>query len=87
MAPNATALRAFVQGHLFASQFRASAQSQVGENASRLATMQPADRDIGELLTEWDARFHCIRWSGIAEELFGVVAGFDAMATPVPPKT
>lgn len=80
------ALRAFVREHLFVSLFRASAESLASENASRLAAMQRADRNIGELLTDLGARFHRTRQSGIDEELFDVVAGFDAM-TPqsVPP--
>ena len=73
-------LRAFVREHLFVSLFRASAESLASENASRLAAMQRADRNIGELLTDLGARFHRTRQSGIDEELFDVVAGFDAMA-------
>lgn len=79
------ALRAFVREHLFVSLFRASAESLASENVSRLAAMQRADRNIGELLTELGARFHRTRQSGIDEELFDVVAGFDAMAPPVAP--
>lgn len=78
-------LRALVREHLFVSLFRASAESLASENASRLAAMQRADRNIGELLAELGARFHRIRQSGIDEELFDVVAGFDAMAPSAPP--
>lgn len=77
------ALRAFVREHLFVSLFRASAESLASENASRLAAMQRADRNIGELLTELGAKFHRLRQGGIDEELFDVVAGFDAMAHQV----
>lgn len=73
-------LRAFIREHLFVSLFRASAESLASENASRLAAMQRADRNIGELLTDLNARFHRTRQSGIDEELFDVIAGFDAMA-------
>ena len=79
------ALRAFVREHLFVSLFRASAESLASENASRLAAMQRADRNIGELLTDLGARFHRTRQSGIDEELFDVVAGFDAMAPQAVP--
>jgi len=78
-------LRAFIREHLFVSLFRASAESLASENASRLAAMQRADRNIAELLKELGTRFHRIRQSGIDEELFDVVAGFDAMAPPAPP--
>lgn len=78
-------LRAFIREHLFVSLFRASAESLASENASRLAAMQLADRNIGELLTDLGAKFHRIRQSGIDEELFDVIAGFEAMAPqPVP---
>jgi F-type H+-transporting ATPase subunit gamma len=73
------ALRAFIREHLFVSLFRASAESLASENASRLAAMQRADRNIGALLTDLHARFHRTRQSGIDEELFDVIAGFDAM--------
>lgn len=74
------ALRAFIREHLFVSLFRASAASLASENASRLAAMQRADRNINELLTDLNARFHRLRQSGIDEELFDVIAGFDAIA-------
>lgn len=75
------ALGAFIREHLFVSLFRASAESLASENASRLAAMQRADRNIDELLTELGAKFHRTRQSGIDEELFDVMAGFDAMAS------
>jgi F-type H+-transporting ATPase subunit gamma len=74
------ALRAFIREHLFVSLFRACAESLASENASRLAAMQRADRNIGELLTDLGAQFHRLRQSGIDEELFDVIAGFDALA-------
>jgi F-type H+-transporting ATPase subunit gamma len=76
---NAQALRAFIREHLFVSLFRASAESLASENASRLAAMQRADKNIGVLLTELGAEFNRLRQSGIDEELFDVIAGFDAM--------
>ena len=76
----AQALRAFIREHLFVSLFRASAESLASENASRLAAMQRAERNIGELLEDLGARFHRLRQSGIDEELFDVMAGFDAVA-------
>lgn len=80
------ALRAFIREHLFVSLFRASAESLASENASRLAAMQRADRNIGDLLTELGARFHRLRQSGIDEELFDVIAGFDALAPQSAPR-
>jgi len=80
LGTGAQALRGFVREHLFVSLFRASAESLASENASRLAAMERADRNIGELLTDLGARFHRTRQSAIDEELFDVVAGFDAIA-------
>ena len=79
LGSGAQALRAFLREHLFVSLFRASAESLASENASRLAAMQRADKNIGVLLTELGARFNRLRQSGIDEELFDVIAGFDAM--------
>jgi F-type H+-transporting ATPase subunit gamma len=81
----AQALRAFIREHLFVSLFRASAESLASENASRLAAMQRADKNIGVLLTELGARLHRLRQSGIDEELFDVIAGFDAMTPETRP--
>jgi len=85
LGTGAQALRAFIREHLFVSLFRASAESLASENASRLAAMQRADRNIGELLTVLGAQFHRLRQSGIDEELFDVIAGFDAMAPQAVP--
>ncbi|MFM2484688.1 F0F1 ATP synthase subunit gamma [Celerinatantimonas yamalensis] len=74
-------LRAFIREHLFVSLFRACAESLASENASRLAAMQRADRNIGELLAALHAHFHRLRQTGIDEELFDVVSGFDALSS------
>lgn len=79
------ALRAFIREHLFVSLFRASAESLASENASRLAAMQRADKNIAELSTDLSAQFNRLRQSGIDEELFDVIAGFDAMAPQAAP--
>ncbi|MCK1789123.1 F0F1 ATP synthase subunit gamma [Pseudomonas violetae] len=79
LSANAQTLRAFIREHLFVSLFRASAESLASENASRLAAMQRADRNIGELLLELNANYHRLRQAGIDEELFDVISGFDAL--------
>jgi F-type H+-transporting ATPase subunit gamma len=50
------------------------------ENASRLAAMQRAEKNIDELLDELSLKFHSLRQSSIDEELFDVVSGFEAFA-------
>jgi F-type H+-transporting ATPase subunit gamma len=73
------ALLAFVREYLFVSIFRACAQSLASENASRLATMQRAEKNIDELLEDLSRTFHRLRQSSIDEELFDVIAGFEAL--------
>ena len=72
-------LRAFISGYLFVSIFRACAESLASENASRLAAMQRADKNIQELLEDLNRTFHRLRQNGIDEELFDVVSGFEAL--------
>jgi len=77
-----TTLRALIREYLFVSLFRACAESLASENASRLAAMQRADKNIDELLEDLNGTFHRLRQSGIDEELFDVVAGFESLAGP-----
>ena len=73
-------LRALVREYLFVSLFRACAESLASENASRLAAMQRAEKNIDQMLEELNAGFHRLRQSGIDEELFDVISGFEALA-------
>ena len=66
--------------YLFVSLFRACAESLASENASRLAAMQCADKNIDELLDDLNREDpHRLRQGGIDEELFDVISGFEAM--------
>ena len=71
-------MSAFVREYLFVSLFRACAESLASENASRLSAMQRAEKNIGELLESLGGDFHRLRQSGIDEELFDVISGFEA---------
>ncbi len=82
MGAGAATMRALISGYLFVSLFRACAESLASENASRLAAMQRAEKNINELLEDLNRTFHRMRQSGIDEELFDVVSGFEALATP-----
>ena len=73
-------LQALVHEYLFVSLFRACAESLASENASRLAAMQRAEKNIDELKEELNRTFYRLRQSGIDEELFDVVSGFEALA-------
>ncbi len=72
-------LSALIREYLFVSIFKASAESLASENASRLEAMQRAEKNINELLDELGGKYHQLRQSSIDEELFDVVAGFEAM--------
>lgn len=74
-------LQALVREYFFVSLFRACAESLVSENASRLAAMQRAEKNIDELLESLNQTFHRLRQNGIDEELFDVVSGFEALTT------
>lgn len=73
-------LRNLVSEYLFISLFKACAESLASENASRLAAMQRAEKNIDSLLTQLKRTFYRLRQSSIDEELFDVVSGFNALA-------
>ena len=81
MGSGTATLRALVREYLFISLFRACADSLASENASRLAAMERADRNIDELLESLHGTFHRLRQSAIDEELFDVISGFEALST------
>ena len=72
-------LRALIREYLFISLFRACAESLASENASRLAAMERANKNINDLLEQLHGTFHQLRQSGIDEELFDVISGFEAL--------
>jgi F-type H+-transporting ATPase subunit gamma len=74
-------MRALIREYLFISLFRACAESLACENASRLAAMQRADKNINDLLEQLNGSFHQLRQSGIDEELFDVISGFEALSS------
>jgi F-type H+-transporting ATPase subunit gamma len=80
MGSGTATLRSFIREYLFVSIFRACAESLASENASRLAAMQRADKNIDESLEDLNGKFHRLRQSGIDEELFDVVSGFEALS-------
>ncbi len=73
-------LQALIREYLFVSLYRACAESLSSENASRLAAMQRADKNIDESLENLNRTFHRMRQSGIDEELFDVISGFEALS-------
>jgi F-type H+-transporting ATPase subunit gamma len=81
MCSGSVTLRALIREYLFISIFRACAESLASENTSRLAAMERADKNIDDLLETLHTTFHRIRQAGIDEELFDVIAGFEALST------
>jgi F-type H+-transporting ATPase subunit gamma len=79
LGPGIATLRALIREYLFLSLFRACAESLASENASRLAAMERADKNINDLLEQLHGTFHQLRQSGIDEELFDVISGFEAL--------
>ena len=70
---------ALFRQYFFVSLYRACAESLASENASRLASMQIAEKNINERLEELRAEFHHQRQTMITEELLDIVAGFEAL--------
>jgi F-type H+-transporting ATPase subunit gamma len=87
MGDGIATLRALIREYLFVSLFRACAESLASENASRLAAMQRADKNIDELLEDLNGTFHRLRQSGIDEELFDVISGFEALSKGKAPRS
>ena len=74
-----SALPAFVRGYLFVLLFQACAESLASENASRLAAMQRAEKNIEDILEDLNRTFRRVRQESIDEELFDVISGFEAL--------
>jgi len=76
-------LPAFIRGYLFVLLFQACAESLASENASRLASMERAEKNICEVLEDLNRAFHRIRQESIDEELFDVISGYEAQSKTV----
>jgi F-type H+-transporting ATPase subunit gamma len=71
-----------IRQYLFVSLYRAFAESLASENASRLSSMQGAERNIEEMLSGLHGHFHRQRQMSITEELLDIVSGYEALADP-----
>jgi F-type H+-transporting ATPase subunit gamma len=79
LGPPRATLRALLREYLFVSIFRACAESLASENASRLAAMDRADRNIDKVRRALSDRLHRQRQGRIDEELSDVISGFQAL--------
>jgi len=68
-----------IREYLFVSLYRAFAESLASENASRLASMQNAEKNIEEQMQDLHVQYHRTRQMTITEELLDIVAGFEAL--------
>ena len=75
-------LSALLSQHLFVTVFRALAESLAAENASRLASMHAAERNIEERLEELSMSYHQQRQTAITSELLDIVSGFEVLTSP-----
>lgn len=72
-------LSRLVSQYLFAQMYRAYAESLASENASRLMTMQAAEKNIEERLGQLNAEYHGQRQGAITSELLDIVSGVEAL--------
>jgi F-type H+-transporting ATPase subunit gamma len=72
-------VKSLVREYFFVTMFRACAESLASENASRLAAMQRAEKNIKEMLSDLYLAYHQLRQNTIDEELFDLIAGAEAM--------
>ena len=68
-----------VREHIFASLYRAFVESLASENASRLSSMQAAERNIEEHLNELSSQYRKRRQEAISSEMQDVLVGFEAL--------
>jgi F-type H+-transporting ATPase subunit gamma len=73
-------LRALIREYLFVSLYKACAESLASENASRLAAMQRAEKNIDELVGNLNQTFRRLRQTSIDEELFDVLSGYESLS-------
>lgn len=71
--------QSLIREYLFVSLFRAFAESLASENASRLASMQVAERNIEDRLKELTSELSQSRQDSITSELLDIVSAFEAL--------
>lgn len=70
-----------IRENLFFSLYRAFAESLVSENSSRLSSMQAAERNIEEHLSELLANYRKQRQDAISSELLDILTGYEALSS------
>ncbi len=68
-----------VRQYIFIALYRAFAESLASENAHRLASMEAAEKNIEDRLSQLKTEYNQVRQSSITEELLDIVSGFEAL--------
>jgi F-type H+-transporting ATPase subunit gamma len=74
-------ISSLLRQYFFISLYRAFGESLASENASRLASMQVAEKNIEERLGEFRHQFQHKRQSEITEELLEIISAFEVENT------
>ena len=72
-------IQLLIREYLFVSLYRAFAESLASENASRLASMQVAEKNIEERLRALSSESRQLRQESITSELLDIIASFEAL--------
>ncbi len=75
--PSDILLASLLRQYFFILLYRAFGESLAGENASRLASMQVAEKNIAERLTEFTSQFQQQRQTAITDELIEITSAFE----------
>lgn len=75
--PSDVLVASLLQQYFFISLYRAFGESLAAENASRLASMQVAEKNIEERLTEFTSQFQQKRQTEITDELLEIISAFE----------
>lgn len=73
-------LSALIRQHIFVLLFRTYAESLASENASRLMTMQVAEKNIDERLVDFYMVYHQLRQNTITSEILDIISGLEAQS-------
>jgi len=71
--------QSLIREYLFGSLFRAFADSLASENASRLASMQVAEKNVDDRLHSLTSESRQLRQDSITSELLDIIASFEAL--------
>jgi len=69
-----------IRQYFFVSLYRATVESLASENASRLAAMQAAEKNIEEKMEELNTKYQHQRQEAITAELLDIVSGFEVLS-------